>query len=272
MSESEEKNSPETEAPEEAEMDNETPEPVEPLKAVEAKNGAGATIFLFFIAGFVASLIVGWVVFPKLLYSHKKQPINFNHALHMKEVEEGCESCHYFREDGSFSGVPTISHCIECHEDVNGEDPEEEKFVRKYIQTGREVPWLIHAKQPPCVFFSHIAHVKMAKMECITCHGPVGESTETRKYEENRLTGYSRDIWGKNISGLFNQHPWERMKMNDCSNCHMQTAVSDSVSGVQQSLTRQLKEMVSVAFPKIMEKKKGSSVQTEKDACFVCHK
>ena len=66
MSESEEKNSPETEAPEEAEMDNETPEPVAPLKAVEAKNGAGATIFLFFIAGFVASLIVGWVVFPKI--------------------------------------------------------------------------------------------------------------------------------------------------------------------------------------------------------------
>jgi len=271
MSASEEKNSPEAEALEEAEMDGEAPEPVVPLKVEDGKNGAGATIFLFFIVGFVASLVVGWVVFPKLLYSKKKQPINYNHALHVAEVEEECESCHYFREDGSFSGVPTISHCIECHEDVNGEDPEEEKFVREYIETGKEVPWLIYSKQPACVFFSHAAHVKTAKMECESCHGPIGESTKTRIYEENRLTGYSRDIWGKNISG-FNQYSWERMKMNDCADCHMQKATSGKESGVQQSLTRQLREMVSVAFPNIMEIKKGSSVQTQKDACFVCHK
>jgi hypothetical protein len=52
----------------------------------------------------------------------------------------------------------------------------------------------------------------------------------------------------------------------------MQKATSEKESGVQQSLTRQLREMVSVAFPNVMEIKKGSSVQTEKDACFVCHK
>jgi hypothetical protein len=271
MSTSEEQNSPEAEAPEDDEMEAEASEPMEPPKLTEDKNGAGATIFLFFIMGFVASLIVGWVVFPKLLYSKKKQPLNYNHALHVAEVEEECESCHYFREDGSFSGVPTISHCIECHEDVNGEDPEEEKFVREYVEAGKEVPWLIYAKQPPCVFFSHAAHVKTAKMECVTCHGPIGESTETRIYEENRLTGYSRDIWGKNISGI-KQHSWERMKMDDCADCHMQNATSEKESGVQQSLTRQLREMVSVVFPNVMEIKKGSSVQTEKDACFVCHK
>ena len=269
---SEEEKGPETEAPEAEEVAVDASEPVEPLKLAKDKKGAGATIFLFFIVGFVASLIVGWVVFPKLLYSKKKQPIDFNHALHVAEVEEGCESCHYFREDGSFSGIPTISHCIECHEDVNGEDPEEEKFVREYVQPGKEVPWLIYAKQPPCVFFSHAAHVKAAKMECITCHGPIGESTESRIYEENRLTGYSRDIWGKNISGLFNQNPWDRMKMNDCSDCHMKNLVSDKASEAESSLTRQLREMVSVAFPNVMERKKGSSVQTEKGACFVCHK
>jgi hypothetical protein len=273
MSTSEEHNSPEAEAPEDEEMEAEASEPMEPPQLTEDKNGAGATIFLFFILGFVASLIVGWVVFPKLLYSKKKQPLNFNHALHVAEVEEECESCHYFREDGSFSGVPTISHCIECHEDVNGEDPEEEKFVREYVEAGKEVPWLIYSKQPASVFFSHAAHLKTAKakMECVTCHGPIGESTKTRIYEENRLTGYSRDIWGKNISGI-KQHSWERMKMDDCSDCHMQKATSEKESGVQQSLTRQLREMVSVAFPNVMEIKKGSSVQTEKDACFVCHK
>ncbi|MGB5619668.1 MAG: hypothetical protein WBM78_22720, partial [Desulfobacterales bacterium] len=42
-------------------------------------DGSSASITLFFIVGFVASLVVGWVVFPKLLYSQKEQPVAFNH-------------------------------------------------------------------------------------------------------------------------------------------------------------------------------------------------
>ena len=48
------------------------------------KHGSGGPIFLFFIFGLAASLIVGWVIFPKLLYSRKKQPINYNHVLHLE--------------------------------------------------------------------------------------------------------------------------------------------------------------------------------------------
>ncbi|MGD8494301.1 MAG: cytochrome c3 family protein, partial [Desulfobacterales bacterium] len=96
-------------------------------------DGVGGPIILFFILGLAASLIVGWVVFPKLLYSQKKQPIEYNHALHNELVEDGCESCHFFREDGSYHGVPKLDQCIECHEEVNGEDPEEARFVNEYV-------------------------------------------------------------------------------------------------------------------------------------------
>lgn len=235
------------------------------------KNGAGGTILMFFIFGFVASLIVGWVVFPKLLYSQKKQPINFNHALHNELVEEGCASCHYFREDGSFSGVPKLAECIDCHQEVNGIDPEEEKFVTQYVATGTEVPWLIYAKQPQCVFFSHAAHVKMAKMDCVECHGHIGESTESRVYQENRLSGYSRDIWGHNIAGI-KKNSWDRMKMNDCANCHAQRAPFAAATETQGPILRQFKEAAGIVFPSARVVNQGSSVQTEKDACFVCHK
>jgi hypothetical protein len=166
--------------------------PTDP-EAQEKDNGAGGTITLFFIIGLVASLVLGWVIFPQLLYSKKKQPIDFNHALHIEEVDESCESCHFFREDGTYSGVPTLAQCIDCHEEVNGEDPEEEKFVTQYVAKGREVPWLVYARQPDCVFFSHIAHVKMGEMDCVTCHGHIGESESLKVYESNRITGYSRD-------------------------------------------------------------------------------
>jgi hypothetical protein len=51
-------------------------------------SGAGGFIILFFIIGFAASMVLGWVIFPKLLYSQKQQPFNFNHALHVEEVDD----------------------------------------------------------------------------------------------------------------------------------------------------------------------------------------
>ena len=163
----------------------------EPGKHGEGGGGAGP-IVLSFIVGLVISMILGWVLFPKLLYSQKRQPINFNHQLHVEQVEEGCESCHYFRDDGSFSGIPKLESCVECHEETMGESDDEAVFVEQYVSKGIEVPWLVYSRQPPCVFFSHAAHVKVAGMDCVTCHGHIGESEESRIYEQNRLTGYSR--------------------------------------------------------------------------------
>jgi len=145
-------------------------------------------VILFFLLGLAASLVVGWGVFPKLLYSQKQQPFNFNHALHVGVVNDGCESCHFFREDGSFSGVPKLEQCTGCHEEPQGESADEKTVVSGYVARGVEVPWLVYSRQPDCVFFSHAAHVKMAKMECAACHGPIGESEKLRVYEENRIT------------------------------------------------------------------------------------
>jgi menaquinone reductase, multiheme cytochrome c subunit len=222
-------------------QDQESPFPLTNPATPQHGDGAGGTITLFFIFGLVASLVLGWVIFPQLLYSKKNQPIDFNHALHNELVDNGCESCHFFREDGTYSGTPTLAQCIDCHEEVQGESEEEEKFVSQYVAKGREVPWLIYARQPDCVFFSHIAHVKMGQMDCVTCHGHIGESESLKVYEANRITGYSRDIWGKNIAGI-KWNSWDRMKMDDCSECHQRENVNQG------------------------------SVQTNKGGCFVCHK
>jgi len=227
-------------------------------------DGAAGPIVLFFILGLAASLVLGWVIFPKLLYSQKKQPIDFNHALHVGAVEEGCESCHFLHEDGNFSGVPKLAQCVECHEEVQGENPNEIKFVEEYVANGREVPWLVYARQPDCVFFSHAAHVKKAEMECDTCHGHIGESEHSKVYEENRITGYSRDIWGKNISGL-NDQTWDRMKMDVCAECHATKEIKIDIETLPWPLNW---------APLPYERQTGNqaSVKTVKEACFVCHK
>jgi len=235
-------------------------------------NGATGPIILFFMIGLAVSMILGWIIFPKLLYSQKKQPIDFNHAMHNELVEEGCESCHYFREDGTYSGVPTIAQCMDCHEEVQGESPDEIKLVEEYIAKEKEVPWLVYAQQPDSVFFSHAAHVKSAEMDCVTCHGNVGESEHLKVYQENRITGYSRDIWGENIAG-FKKNSWDRMKMDDCAECHKEASAAFQRTTVKGPLNRFIDNIIAVGFPGTSPApRKGSSVQTERDACFVCHK
>ena len=197
-------------------------------------------VIIFLFLGLLAGLAVGWIAYPKLLYSHHEQPLSFNHALHVEQMG-GCEGCHMFRDDGSFTGIPTLESCAGCHEEPLGESQAELRLVEEYIRPGREIPWFVYSRQPDCVHFSHAAHVITGEIECATCHGPIGESGSLRVYERNRLTGYSRDIWGANIAGL-KRNPWDRMKMSDCAECHAR-------EGVRQA-----------------------SVQTKKGGCFVCHK
>jgi len=204
----------------------------------------------FFLIGLIVALVVGWIIFPMVLYSKQAQPINFNHALHLDSERvdgiegetkaEKCAFCHEFREDGTFAGIPKLEKCTECHDDPEsplGETPQENEFMTKYVAEDKEIPWLVYSKQPDCVYFPHIAHVKMGEMDCTTCHGDFADNQKLPLYLENRLTGYSINIWGKRISGFYlNKKPSDRMKMDDCAECHT---------------------------------KKG---QEQNNACFVCHK
>ncbi|HUU40640.1 MAG TPA: menaquinone reductase multiheme cytochrome c subunit QrcA [Desulfatiglandales bacterium] len=194
------------------------------------KTGKGG--WIFFLAGLAASLVVGWIVFPALLYSTKNQPLNFSHPSHGVESSVGldCEECHLFYEDGSFSGIPGIQKCMECHEDPESpytESPEEKKLLTDYVGQSKEIPWLSYSHQPDCVYFPHIAHVKMAEIECRTCHGDFATQKTPPVYKINRLSRYSIDIWGRNIAGL-KKNTWDRMKMDDCAECHTKKGKEDN--------------------------------------------
>ena len=113
-----------------------------------------------FLVGLVVALILGWAVLPALMQKELKQPIAFNHVLHVDEQGIDCAQCHFTGPDGQFSGVPTTATCAVCHAEVIGNDPEEIRFVQDYVQTGREIrpEWLVYLKQPDNVFFSHTVH------------------------------------------------------------------------------------------------------------------
>ncbi|MGB8582112.1 MAG: menaquinone reductase multiheme cytochrome c subunit QrcA [Candidatus Sulfotelmatobacter sp.] len=172
--------------------------------------------------GFAVALLAGWVAFPRGLYVRQNQPLVFRHKTHAEKsgIAE-CGQCHVLRADGTFAGTPTLETCTACHSERMGTSAGEAILVDNYVKTGRDVPWLVYARQPANVWFSHAIHVQKAGLACAACHSTYGESDEVRIYEQNRISGYSRDIWGHSISRIrFGRH--DGMKMADCEGCHRQ--------------------------------------------------
>ena len=78
-----------------------------------------------FLVGLVLALVIGWSVIPAIKLEEKKQPIQFNHVVHIENAGMACEECHFIREDGSFNGLPNTASCAACHEEAVSESAEE---------------------------------------------------------------------------------------------------------------------------------------------------
>ena len=176
---------------------------------------------LAFVAGLAPALAVGWFGFPRLLYKQVEQPLSFSHKVHTGEKGGmGCADCHSLGADGRFTGIPRLEKCAGCHAQAIGTTPAEKRFVDDYVAKGREVDWLVYARQPDNVYFSHAVHLSgKDKVACERCHGPHGTTDTLRAWQVNRISGYSRDIWGPKIARV-GRRPWEGMTMNDCIECH----------------------------------------------------
>ena len=167
------------------------------------------------LSGRSAALGAGWLGFPRALYQSRPQPVNFSHKVHADKAGTKCDDCHAFREDGTFAGVPSLDKCAGCHAAAMGSTVAEKNFIDQYVTPQREPQWAVYARQPENVYFSHITHVKLAQVKCERCHGDEGSSDTLRPYQQDRISGYSRDVW-------------RDMKMDDCVACHRQHGLEHS--------------------------------------------
>ena len=174
-----------------------------------------------FLAGVLVALAMGWIGFPYAIYQRRPQPVDFSHKVHADKAGARCEDCHAFRDDGTFAGIPTLDKCAGCHAAPVGTTIAEKNFIDQYVAPNREPQWADYARQPENVFFPHGVHVKRAGMACETCHGNTGSSDGLRPYQQDRISGYSREIWKVNAAP-------HGMKMNDCVACHRNRGLEHS--------------------------------------------
>ncbi len=135
------------------------------------------------------------------------QPIQFSHKAH---VEKGlpCDACHQSVEKASFAGMPPTETCMMCHQGAITDNPEEEK-VRQYAEKGLQIPWRRLYEVAGHVYFSHRRHVTLGRVDCVQCHGNVGESVAP-------LTVAAVPI---GMDRCVNCHAREGAA-NDCNACH----------------------------------------------------
>jgi hypothetical protein len=157
--------------------------------------------FVPFLVGFVVAVVpvtLALAPWERLV----RQPIAFNHRVHVEEVGLSCTGCHEFAEEREMASVPNQDTCLNCHDVETAESPEVGK-IRQYVQTNKPIPWKRIHLLPTHVFFSHRRHVTLGKVECTTCHGEMGKRQRPPK------------------------KPMVRLAMEDCMACHQQQQVNN---------------------------------------------
>lgn len=161
------------------------------------------------------------------------QPINYSHELHAGTYKINCLYCHSGADKGKQASIPSASTCMNCHMHVTAKDkyngsvsPEIAKIYnavgwdaekRAYDPTKKQTPikWVRIHNLPDHAYFNHAQHVKIGKVECQACHGPI----ETMKVVSQQRS----------------------LQMGWCINCHREAKVDVANNDYYEKLHANLK-------------------------------
>ncbi|MEI9896411.1 MAG: cytochrome c3 family protein [Chthoniobacter sp.] len=101
------------------------------------------------------------------------QPVPFPHDVHVGQLGMDCRYCHSFVEVAAHSNIPTTQVCMNCHSQVQRDNPKLAP-IRDSWASGKPVEWVQIHKTSDFVYFNHSAHVNRG-VSCVSCHGKVNE-------------------------------------------------------------------------------------------------
>jgi hypothetical protein len=155
-----------------------------------------------------------------------EQPVAYSHAVHAGGQEIPCTYCHYGAERGRYAGIPAASVCMNCHTQIQPDNPEIVKVVQAIDQRD-PIEWYRVHKLPDHAFFDHSAHVVAGGLECQDCHGPV-EAMGLVRQEEPLTMGWCLDCHRQQDLPASDPSPEAPpglvpavgANLEDCSTCH----------------------------------------------------
>lgn len=169
------------------------------------------------------------------------QPVPFSHKIHAGQLGMDCRYCHSFVETAAHSNVPTTQVCMNCHSQVQKDNPKLQ-MVRESWQTGKPIPWIQIHKTPDYVYFNHAAHVNRG-VSCVMCHGNVDEM-EVVRHDKSHSMSFCLDC---------HRHPENALRpVDEVTNLKWQatpTEKGQSVAEAQRLLGLDLKQKWNINPP-----------------------
>jgi hypothetical protein len=103
-----------------------------------------------------------------------KQPIQFNHSLHLGFGVQ-CLYCHPGAWKGRSAGLPTETKCWGCHQQIGIKNADQQKLADAVFKD-EPIQWVPVFILPDFVYFNHRPHIA-AGVNCETCHGELSRMT-----------------------------------------------------------------------------------------------
>jgi hypothetical protein len=170
------------------------PEPV-PMKTSKrfihwARNNK-KLVALILIVLFVWGNVKGWYALSAIGITQgyqPEQPIAFSHKIHAGDNAINCKYCHFGAEKGKTAGIPSANVCMNCHKYIQGATDTSQAKIKQiyaaldynpatgiYGSNKKPIQWVRVHNLPDLSYFNHSQHVKVAGVECQTCHGSMQE-------------------------------------------------------------------------------------------------
>jgi len=102
------------------------------------------------------------------------QPIPFSHKLHAGQYEIDCKYCHHTVEKSKHASIPGPYVCMNCHNAIKTTSPNMD-LIYKAVENDEPIQWVRVHNLPDLAYFNHAQHVKVAGLDCTSCHGNIKE-------------------------------------------------------------------------------------------------
>jgi hypothetical protein len=167
--------------------------------------------------------IVGLILLSAAVYGihqtqlPQPQPIQFSHAKHVS-LGIQCLFCHPGAMRGDSAGLPSVSLCNSCHQQITNPSTDAQtslglSILASYTKNNQPITWVPVAILPDFVSFSHSSHIA-AGINCENCHGEVGQMITAVPQEMNMG-------WCLNCHRTrYQNDPVKLAKLTDCLTCH----------------------------------------------------
>ena len=119
------------------------------------------------------------------------QPVPFSHAIHAGQLGMDCRYCHSFVEVAAHSNVPNSQVCMNCHSQVQKDNPKLAALRASWDSNNLPVNWVQIHKTPDYVYFNHSVHVNRG-VSCVSCHGRI-DKVEVVAQEKPLSMGWCLD-------------------------------------------------------------------------------